>query len=189
MKKINWLKIALMSGLLCGSIAFSPLAADKCECVPGKQGKRGPDGQRGDRGPVGDQGPDGRPGIKGPDGDPGNQGPPGGNIDTFCPDIQSLLWGIFPIPFCNDDPISGTVNTMNFTSVNGSVTITFPFASNWVVTATAETFNGSTATPVIVAQSTTMVKIEVPPQASAIDVFATTCTGAVSAVKKTEPTN
>ena len=134
------------------------------------------------------QGDPGDPGVQGPVGDLGLQGPPGGNIDTFCGE-GSLLWGIFPIPFCGEGSLSGTINQMDYTSVNGSLTISFPFYSDWVVTATAETFDGNPATPVIVAQYFAMVKIEVPPNAVAINVFATTCSDFSGAAKKTEPKN
>lgn len=175
MRKINFVQVALL-GLLIGSPAFeNTLSAKDCECVPGAQGHRGPDGQRGARGAAGPQGLQGLPGDPGNQGPPGPDGPPGGNIATNCTQFQRLLFGIIPIPGCGEPAITGTVNNIDFTSINGNITLDFPFPSDWTVTVTAETFDFTTATAVIVAQNEDQVKIEVPPNATAIDFFATTC--------------
>jgi hypothetical protein len=176
MRTINFAQVALCSLLLATAALPNDLPARHCECIPGDQGQTGRTGPRGDEGPEGPVGETGRGGEKGETGDRGPDGPPGGNITSFCPVTQSLLFATIPIPPCGDPAITGTTNGMAFNSVNGNVTITFPFGGTWVVTATAETFDFSTAVPVIVALSTSQVKIELPPNASAVDVFATTCT-------------
>lgn len=165
-----------LAGFLLSAVSIeSPLLAKGCICVPGNQGKTGGDGERGNRGPVGLQGLQGLPGEQGLQGPPGPDGPPGGNIATNCEFIQDLLFGIVPIPGCGEPALVGTVNGVNYTSINGNVLLQFPYLSDWTVTVTAETNDFTTATAVIVAQSETQVKIEVPPNATAINFFATTC--------------
>lgn len=184
MHKINFARIALLGLLLSSPVYESSLSAKDCECVPGRQGTDGERGRRGPQGPTGLQGPQGLPGLQGLQGEQGPEGPPGGNIFTNCAEFQDLRYGIIPIPGCNESALIGTVNGLSYVSLNGNITITFPFNSDWTVTATAETFDFSTATPVIVAQSGTQVKIEVPSNASAIDVFATTCVSTASLKKR-----
>ena len=175
MLKINFAHITLAGLLLLTPVFENSLSAKDCECVPGKQGNDGDRGRRGAQGPTGIQGTQGPQGLAGLQGLQGPEGPPGGNILTSCPDQQDLRYAVIPIPGCGETPLIGTINGLSYVSSNGNITITFPFASTWTVTATAETFDFSTATPIIVAQTTSQVRIEVPSNASALDVFATTC--------------
>lgn len=174
MHKISF-RTAVTSAFLLSGVFVGSLAASHCDCIPGDQGSRGRRGVDGNPGAPGPQGTQGIQGLQGPQGNQGPDGPPGGNITTFCLNTQRLLFATIPIPPCGSDALTGTINGLTYYSLNGNVTIDFPFPSDWVVTATAETFDFTTAVPVIVAQSDEQVKLELPPNASAVNVFATTC--------------